>query len=388
MANAVGAKRTAEPTATSDTVRTVGLAEVAVLVGNVDLGALQGARRKHAIGVACAAGIAIVGPSITVRSVLARGVGPVVWIGVALCIGLAVAARLRARAPDAASRIVLGVIALAYPMLASQAGGFDAPILLAMPMVPILVVPFAGARQALVLTAALVAGALAVWLAERAGYVAPTMLSLNGTRAMRGVIALVCVLTGTLMAVATDRERRRLEATLVAQTRTLYEASVRDPLTHLYNRRYLAERLAQELAYATRHRTPLSVILLDVDHFKRINDELGHAGGDEVLVTLAERLEGSVRREDVVARHGGEEFAILLRGLDIDGARIVAERMRVAVDSREFAVGGRARTVAISAGCASLGCCAAATVDALLAAADARLYEAKRTGRNRVVSRG
>jgi diguanylate cyclase (GGDEF)-like protein len=354
----------------------------------LDIATLHDTRRKRVIGVACVAGIAILGAALPVRIVLAGAVGPVVWIGGVLCIALAVAWLIRERAPDAAAMTVLGTIALGYPLLAAQAGGFDAPVLLAIPMVPILVVPFAGARRALWLTGALIMGGAAVWLGERYGFVAPSLLSPTGTRLMRATLAIFSLFAGTWMATAVERERRNLEVMLVAQTRTLYEASVRDPLTHLYNRRHLAERLAQELAFSIRHGTPLSVVLIDIDHFKRINDELGHGAGDEALIAVSARLEASVRREDVVARHGGEEFAILLRGLDIEGARTVAERMRVAIDARPFAVGGKLRDVAISAGCASLACCDAPTADALLAAADSRLYAAKRDGRNRVVSHG
>lgn len=381
MANDVASKGAAHAGASSG-------ADADGSAARVDMDELHETRRKRLIGIACVAAISIMGPGIAVHAVLAGGAVTAVASGAVLGLALFIAARIRNRAPHAASATVLAVLALCYPVLALQSGGFDAPVLLAIPMIPILVVPFAGARRALALSAALVGGGVAVCLAERFGVVAPTPLTETGTRLMHGLVGLVCVVGGTVMAIATERERSRLEAALVAQTRTLYEASVRDPLTHLYNRRHLAERLAQELAFAVRHVTPLSIVLLDIDHFKRINDDLGHAGGDEVLVAVSGRLSASGRREDIVARHGGEEFAILLRGLDIEGARTVAERMRVAVDRSAFKVGEHARRVAISAGCASLACCGDPTVDALLAAADSRLYAAKHAGRNRVVSLG
>src|SRR5262249_4831253 len=111
----------------------------------------------------------------------------------------------------------------------------------------------------------------------------------------------------------------------------LYESAVRDPLTGLHNRRHLDERLRAELAFASRHETPLSVLIIDVDYFKKMNAPMGHGAGDAALKALAERLHRSVRAEDVVARYGGEEFAVIARGIKASGALMFAERIRETV---------------------------------------------------------
>ena len=167
----------------------------------------------------------------------------------------------------------------------------------------------------------------------------------------------------------------------------LFEASNRDPLTGACNRRYLGERLREEVAFATRHGTDLSVLMLDLDHFKAVNDRLGHAGGDAVLQHVAKLALSRVRHEDVVARYGGEEFAVVLRGVPVEGAARAAERLRAAVEASSL---GEGRVpVTLSAGCAALGEIATpASAAALLAAADRRLYVAKANGRNRVIASG
>ncbi len=167
----------------------------------------------------------------------------------------------------------------------------------------------------------------------------------------------------------------------------LYETSVRDVLTGAYNRRHFAERLQTEIAYATRHRAALSLLLLDIDHFKRINDQHGHPEGDRVLTKVTSVCLQQLRQEDLLARYGGEEFAALLRGESLSRAALVAERLRAAVE-RTFAAERSPLVVTVSVGCASLACADQPTPSALVLAADRRLYEAKRAGRNRVVPAG
>jgi two-component system, cell cycle response regulator len=169
----------------------------------------------------------------------------------------------------------------------------------------------------------------------------------------------------------------------------LYESSVRDPLTGAFNRRHFAERLEAELAYAKRHSTALSLLLLDLDYFKKINDQYGHLEGDRVLGAVTRACHQSLRTEDVLARYGGEEFAVLLRGVPLDGAARAAERLRCSVSDHVF-VGTPPFTVSVSVsvGCASLACLKEANANALIHLADQRLYEAKQAGRGRVVAEG
>lgn len=166
----------------------------------------------------------------------------------------------------------------------------------------------------------------------------------------------------------------------------LYHSSVRDALTGAYNRAHFDERLHGEIAYAVRHQTELSLVLFDLDHFKRINDGHGHAAGDAVLRYVAAVVSSRIREEDVFARQGGEEFAVLLRGIGLAGAARAAERLRGAVAGGATTFEGRLVPVTLSAGCASLACCPSSEAGRLFAIADRRLYAAKDAGRNRVVA--
>ena len=167
--------------------------------------------------------------------------------------------------------------------------------------------------------------------------------------------------------------------------RRIYEMSVRDGLTGVYNRRYFEERVTSEFAFAARHNTPLSVILGDIDHFKRINDNWGHHAGDTVLRRVAVELQAGVRTEDVVARFGGEEFAIVARGIDVEGARMFAERVRVIIQRSVITWEGDRLPVTMSLGVAhNQGVGKIDKPELLVAAADMALYSAKHHGRNRV----
>ena len=171
-----------------------------------------------------------------------------------------------------------------------------------------------------------------------------------------------------------------------AALRQLYEAAMRDGLTGVLNRKALEERLDAELAYASRHGTALSVIMLDVDHFKRVNDTWGHPAGDAVLRSTANLLGKSLRSEDVVGRYGGEEFAVVTRGIGVHDAAALAERIRVTLEATPVPFADGFIRITASAGVASLLCCGERRDKAtLIGTADARLYAAKQGGRNRVV---
>ena len=167
--------------------------------------------------------------------------------------------------------------------------------------------------------------------------------------------------------------------------RQLHESSTRDPLTGKYNRRHLEERLRAELAYAVRHGTDLGVIMLDIDHFKRVNDTRGHAAGDAVIRHFAEVASAQLRGEDVFARYGGEEFVVLLRSTDAAKTVLVAERIRASIEVMSLSFDGAVIAVTSSGGCSTLGEGRGQTGAELLERADQRLYTAKNSGRNRVV---
>ena len=171
-------------------------------------------------------------------------------------------------------------------------------------------------------------------------------------------------------------------AELAARNELLAKLALTDPLTGLPNRRAFEESLAREVALAIRHVRPLSLLLLDLDHFKRVNDTLGHPTGDEVLSSLGLLLARQGRRGDVVARIGGEEFAVVLPETGKEQAVAAAERIRIAVSSSPL--GTRTKVpVTVSIGVASLPhpC---GDLEALVSAADAALYAAKSAGRDRV----
>jgi diguanylate cyclase (GGDEF)-like protein len=166
----------------------------------------------------------------------------------------------------------------------------------------------------------------------------------------------------------------------------LYESAVRDTLTKAHNRRYFIERIGSEIAYSRRHSTPLSLVLFDLDHFKRINDDHGHLAGDAVLREVAGLVARMIRLEDVFARFGGEEFVVLTRGIEHDGAGRFSERLRAAIEKLEIVAEGAEHKVTISAGYATASELPPAerNAEALIRLADERLYTAKTSGRNRI----
>ena len=165
----------------------------------------------------------------------------------------------------------------------------------------------------------------------------------------------------------------------------MYEAALRDGLTKAFNKKYFLDRLETEIAYARRHQAHLSLLMFDVDHFKRVNDSHGHLAGDYVLQRLAKVAAATVRTEDVFARYGGEEFGVICRGVTLASAGILAERLRATVEATVFDHEGTRLPITISVGVAGHPEVQIENGAQLIAAADAALYEAKRGGRNRVL---
>jgi diguanylate cyclase (GGDEF)-like protein len=168
----------------------------------------------------------------------------------------------------------------------------------------------------------------------------------------------------------------------------IYRLMTVDGLTQVQNKRSFDTALDREVARAHRYRRPLALVLFDIDHFKRINDEFGHIAGDAVLRQLAALVSNNVRREDVVARVGGEEFAILLPELDADRARYAAEKLRALIERTPCRFDERTIPLTSSFGVAELpsgpGAAAAPDPRELYRVADERLYAAKHGGRNRI----
>jgi diguanylate cyclase (GGDEF)-like protein len=168
--------------------------------------------------------------------------------------------------------------------------------------------------------------------------------------------------------------------------RRLYYASTRDPLTGTFNRHFLFERVASEISHAQRHKNSLSLMLIDIDHFKQVNDTFGHMVGDAVLREVARAMSVAIRSDDALARYGGEEFAILVKASSREETLLFAERLRERVASLRVLGGNTPMKVTVSIGVAELSECedGDSSAEALFRIADQRLYKAKNSGRDRV----
>ena len=166
---------------------------------------------------------------------------------------------------------------------------------------------------------------------------------------------------------------------------TLFELTLRDPLTRAYNRRYFDRRLLEEFSFARRQVSPLALLIIDIDYFKRVNDSYGHPVGDLVLQLVASAIQRVMRPEDVLARYGGEEFVVIARHTSLNNARVLGERIRRHVAGLSVPLLGDAIHVTVSVGVAALSEeTDYSSREELVAAVDAAMYSAKDAGRNRV----
>jgi diguanylate cyclase (GGDEF)-like protein len=166
----------------------------------------------------------------------------------------------------------------------------------------------------------------------------------------------------------------------------IYRLTIIDALTDIHNKRYLLEFLDRELSRSARYSRPLALIMLDLDRFKTVNEDLGHLGGDFTLRELAACVKGSIRKEELFARYGGEEFTVVLPETNLEGGLAVAERIRSQVERHCFQYEGKSYPVTVSVGVAATNGDIALTPNELIDRADAKLFQAKNQGRNRVAS--
>ncbi len=198
------------------------------------------------------------------------------------------------------------------------------------------------------------------------------------------ILALFILLAGAAY-LFISRLARKVQST---QKRLMALATI-DDLTQLYNRRYFFARCQQEMARARRYRRPLSCLILDIDHFKQVNDTYGHLAGDKVLQDIARILLTQCRQSDLVGRYGGEEMIVLLPETDAAGALAIAERIRETIKAHQTVIhNGQRLRVTVSVGVAHLDGAALDTLDSpdrIVQCADDALLQAKRAGRNRTI---
>lgn len=163
-----------------------------------------------------------------------------------------------------------------------------------------------------------------------------------------------------------------------------YQMANFDAVTNIYNKRFFNERFKEEFSHAKRNQTPLALIMIDIDFFKKVNDTHGHLAGDFILAQVAQAIKSTVRGEDILARYGGEEFAVVLRGIELTGAVLLAERIRKNLEDAPATFEEKKIPVTISAGVAALSGDNFKTPTDLIAAADEQLYRSKQGGRNKV----
>jgi two-component system cell cycle response regulator len=165
----------------------------------------------------------------------------------------------------------------------------------------------------------------------------------------------------------------------------IYRLTTVDGLTQIFNKRYFLETLEREVSRCHRYGRQLSLAMIDIDHFKQVNDTYGHLAGDYVLKQLASAVKTKIRREDVFARYGGEEFAVILPEIELAGAVATAEKLRKVVEKQKFVFEEQVMPVTISIGVAAIKA-DITEMQPLIKLADERLYDAKQKGRNRVCS--
>lgn len=205
----------------------------------------------------------------------------------------------------------------------------------------------------------------------------------NGERVKKRVLAngdQVHISSDTLFKFALGGEAEQI------LLKEMHQMANYDAVTGIHNKHVFEKRFNEEFSYAQRNKLPLSLLMLDIDFFKKVNDTYGHMAGDYVLKGVAARIGEALRDEDILARYGGEEFTVILRGTDRDSAFILAERIRKLVESRPFSFEKQLIPTTVSVGVATLNNGSYTNTADLLAQADACLYKSKEGGRNRVTA--
>jgi two-component system cell cycle response regulator len=219
------------------------------------------------------------------------------------------------------------------------------------------------------------------------GYYAVDLQSTNGTYVNDTPASMCKLKDGDYLRVGNCIYRFLMGGNVEAEYHEeIYRLTIIDALTDIHNKRYFLEFLDREIARSSRYDRPLSLVMLDIDRFRAINEELGHLGGDFTLREISARIKGNIRKEELFARYGGEEFAVVLPETHREGATLLAERLIRVVNQRPFEYEQKQYSVTVSAGVATTTGEKSITSVELIRRADEKLYQAKNAGRNRVVS--
>jgi diguanylate cyclase (GGDEF)-like protein len=328
---------------------------------------MLGATQPQAGALALGAGLLALSATLQAAALLAfAGRQLPAWVHTAALAAMAVPVQMLAT--DAASATLFGGVVLGV-LLALAAG------------IAWQVVGDAVDRARRLMVGALGVAALALaWRGIAAVFVAEparVLLSPSGFAATVVVAALAALLASTFAFLMLHQARAQAEATRLATT---------DPLTGAYNRRTFHEIAEREMSRARRASQPLSIIMLDVDHLRRLNDDFGHRAGDEVLQRVADIVRTALRKEDMLVRFAGEQFLVMLPDVSGPGAVVVAGRIRRAVADAAIETSGHALQVTVSLGVAARLDEGPESVDGLVARAESALALAKQRGRNRVVA--
>lgn len=283
--------------------------------------------------------------------------------------------------PERSAWMTILILMLGLGLSGWNTGAFFGPTVLMSPLLPILATLLIGSSAGWLVAASTAFLLSALYVAQANGLVNPNPQSDESLLTVRYLATLATVLVSSLVVWEFSRMKRQM-------LQFNQKQAVTDHLTGLYNRRYFEAALQQELARAGRNDSWLSLIIADVDHFKRYNDTNGHQAGDRCLAEVAQVLQRAVRRpSDVVSRFGGEEFVLLLPDTDRNGARRVAESVREFLGQRALPCAPASRDmVTMTLGVASVRGIQLASGDRLLGEADQALYRGKASGRDRVVS--
>ena len=284
--------------------------------------------------------------------------------------------------PKLAAVLVSSLMWVIYTITIYLTGGLQSPIILSQFFIVIMVGILIGSKMAFIFAGASMLSQMGLFIIEQ-NYALPTRIWPESLT-VHWIAHSIFILMGATFVYISNQEIRTALAEVQQREDELRRLAMMDHLTGIFNRRFFFTFAEREFSRSLRYNLPLAFLMIDVDHFKQINDTHGHAMGDRVLRSLAEYLQESIRENDILCRFGGEEFAILLPHTDISTAALVAERLRTLLQKIQTETSKGIINPTISVGISGLEN-KPNTLDEMLENADNALYKAKQLGRNQVV---